>query len=343
MHHLPGLAGGDPQRLDPVVTLDDTIAGWRSWDAQHEPYRGAYAERVRRSALVLQALTYVPSGAIVAAATTSLPEVVGGSANWDYRYAWLRDASFTLKALWVGACPHEARRFFDWMAYAAMPGAADEHVQIMFGVEGERDLTEHELEHLRGFRDSRPVRVGNAAWNQRQLDVLGEVLEGAWVLREQLGDLDDLTGEFLAGLADRAARDWPQPDAGIWEGREGERDYLSSKLLCWVAIDRAMRLAPQLGRHARPNQWRQARDVVRDAILDQGWNANAEAYTGAFGSDHLDASVLLMPILGFVDAREPRMSATIDAIERDLTHHGLVQRWTGRSSAACRREARSRT
>ncbi|MDP8968144.1 MAG: glycoside hydrolase family 15 protein, partial [Actinomycetota bacterium] len=329
LQHLPGITGGAPAPLDPVAALDDTIAGWQSWSEQHQGYQGAYHELVHRSALVLRALTYVETGAIVAAATTSLPEVVGASANWDYRYAWLRDAALTLTALWVAACPDEARRFFDWMARAAAPGPQDEHVQIVFGVQGERDLTEHELEHLAGFRDSRPVRVGNAAWSQQQLDVLGEVLQGAWVLRDRLGELDDLTAEFLADLADRAARDWRKPDAGIWEAREGERDYLSSKLLCWVALDRAIRLAPKLRGHANVDAWGEARDAVREAICRDGWSDEAGAYTGAFGSDHLDASVLLMPILGFVDAADERMLATIDAVERDLARDGLVQRWTG--------------
>ena len=329
LQHLPGIAGDAPAPLDPAAALADTIAGWQSWSEQHQSYQGAYHELVHRSSLVLRALTYVETGAIVAAPTTSLPEAIGGSANWDYRYAWLRDASLTLTALWVGACPDEARRYFDWMSRAAAPGSHSEHVQIVFGVEGERDLAEHELEHLAGFRDSRPVRVGNAAWRQQQLDVLGEVLQGAWVLRDQLDDLDDFTAEFLAGLADRAARDWRKPDAGIWEAREGDRDYVSSKLLCWVALDRAIRLAPKLGAHADRDAWAEARDAVRDAICDEGWSEDAGAYTGAFGSDHLDASVLLMPILGFVDAGDERMLATIDAVERDLARDGLVQRWSG--------------
>jgi GH15 family glucan-1,4-alpha-glucosidase len=329
LHHLPGIAGGEPAPLDPSEALRDTIAGWQSWSEQHQRYQGAYRDLVHRSALVLRALTYVPTGAIVAAPTTSLPEVLGGSANWDYRYAWLRDAALTLTALWVGACPDEAHEFFEWMARAAAPGAEADHVQIMFGVQGERDLSERELEHLAGFRNSRPVRVGNGAWRQEQLDVLGEVLEGAWVLRDQLGDLDGATGAFLADLADRAARDWNKPDAGIWEAREGERDYLSSKLLCWVALDRGIRFAPQLGEHADVEAWTSARDAVRDAILKDGWSEQAGAYAGAFGSDHLDASVLLMPILGFIDPRDERMRATIDAIERDLGDDGLVQRWTG--------------
>lgn len=184
--------------------------------------------------LVLQALTYQPSGTIVAAPTTSLPEVMGGEANWDYRFAWLRDASLTLRALWIAACPHEAHRYLDWMA-RAVGHQRDHAIQIMFGVEGERDLSERELDHLAGYGDSRPVRVGNAAWRQRQLDVMGEVLEAAYVMRE-IVELGAPTAAFLCDLADRAAADWSDTDAGIWEGREGERHYTSSKVMCWVAL-----------------------------------------------------------------------------------------------------------
>jgi GH15 family glucan-1,4-alpha-glucosidase len=329
LHHSQGTRRVPPRPLDARAALEDTTAAWRSWSELHEGYQGPYREQVLRSALVLQALTYAPSGAIVAAPTTSLPEEIGGQANWDYRFAWLRDASLTLKALWVGACPDEAGHFFDWMANAARAPHAGGHVQIMFGVEGERDLTEHTLDHLRGYRDSAPVRVGNDAWSQRQLDVLGEVLEGAWVLRDQLGDLEPLTAAFLGDLADRAAASWRETDAGIWEARDAERHYLTSKLLCWVALDRAIKLAPQLGEQAAQERWGAARDEVRRAILERGWNDEAGAYTGAFGSDRLDAGVLLMAILGFLAADDERMLATIDAIERDLSHDGLVQRWSG--------------
>ena len=325
--------GGASERraapLDGRSALADTIAGWQSWADIHHSYDGPYPEEVMRSALVLQALTYQPTGAVVAAATTSLPEVMGGDANWDYRFGWLRDGSLTLKALWVAACPDEAERFFDWITAAAGPVVAGDHVQIMFGVRGEHDLTEHELTHLAGYRDSAPVRVGNDAWNQKQLDVLGEVLESAWVLRDQLDDAKPATKAFLCSLADRAAASWREQDAGIWEGREGERDYVTSKLMCWVALDRAVKLADRLGDDAHADEWAAAREEVRAAILEQGWSAEAGAYSGAFGSDHLDAGVLLMPIMGFLSADDERMAATIDAIERDLAHDGLVQRWTG--------------
>jgi len=329
LQSAPGIVGERPAALEPLAALIDTLAAWQSWSALHQGYDGPYAEQVRSSARVLQCLTFQPSGAIVAAPTTSLPEEIGGSSNWDYRFAWLRDASLTLKALWVGACPDEAQRYFEFMARAAGTSRGGEHVQIMFGVQGERDLTEHDLGHLRGYRDSVPVRVGNDAWRQKQLDVLGEVLESAYVLREQLGELDDLTTAFLRGLADRTAETWHEPDAGIWEAREGTRQYVTSKVMCWVALDRAVRMAAKLGAEDAVEGWAQARDDVRQAILECGWHEDAGAYTGAFGSDHLDAGVLLMPIVGLVSADDERMRSTIAAIEEQLTTNGLVRRWTG--------------
>jgi GH15 family glucan-1,4-alpha-glucosidase len=314
--------------LDGRATLDDTIAGWRSWTQTHQGYQGPYREQVMRSGLVLQALTYQPTGAVVAAATTSLPEKMGGSANWDYRFGWLRDGSLTLKALWVAACPDEGRRFFDWIAASTGP-VGEGYVPIMFGVGGEHDLTEHQLGHLAGYADSRPVRVGNDAWAQKQLDVLGEVLECAWVLRKQLGELSPPTAAFLRSLADRAAVGWREPDAGIWEGREGERDYLTSKVMCWVALDRAINLADRLGDEADVAWWERVREEIRKAILERGWNESVRAFTGAFGSDHLDAGVLLLPIVGFLPGDDERVVATLDAIERDLSKDALVQRWTG--------------
>ncbi|GIJ24793.1 glucoamylase [Micromonospora lutea] len=328
LHHR---RADDPQivPLDGRSALRETVAGWQSWDQIHQGYQGPYREQVRRSALVLQALTYQPTGAVVAAATTSLPEEIGGAANWDYRFAWLRDGSFTLKALWVAACPDEARRFFDWIA--ASVGSVDEadHVPIMFGVVGERDLTEHTLDHLEGHRDSRPVRVGNDAWRQKQLDVLGEVLECAWVLRDQVMDLSPAAANLLRSLANRAADTWREPDAGPWEGREGERHYLTSKVMCWVALDRAVKLARALDAQEQVPRWSKARDEVRAAILSEGWNTSTAAFTGAFGSDHLDAGVLGMPILGFLPGDDERVLSTVRSIERDLTRDGLVQRWTG--------------
>jgi len=329
LQHRSGMRPSPDQALEPRAAVADTIEGWRSWTAQHQGYTGPYSDQVGRSVLVLQALTYQPSGAIVAAPTTSLPEVPGGTWNWDYRYSWLRDASLTLRALWVAACPDEAAHYFDWMARAAVGAAKADHVQIMFGVEGERDLSERELPHLSGYGGSRPVRVGNEAWTQKQLDVYGEVLDAVHLLHGQLGELDSLTVSFLCGLADHAAAKWHETDAGIWEGREGERHYLTSKLMCWVALDRAVKLAPKLGDGARPEQWAVERDAVRGEILERGWSEEVGAYTGALGSDNLDAGVLLMPLMGFLPASDERMLRTIEAIARELSDGALVQRWTG--------------
>jgi GH15 family glucan-1,4-alpha-glucosidase len=315
--------------LDARAALDDTVAAWQSWTAMHQGYQGPYREQVTRSGLVLQALTYRPTGAIIAAATTSLPEEIGGSANWDYRFGWLRDGSFTLKALWVAACPDDGQRFFDWIAASTGPLDGERQVPIMLGAGGERDLTEHQLDHLAGYAGSRPVRVGNDAWTQKQLDVLGEVLECAWVLRDQLGELTRPTAALLRALADRAAVSWREPDAGIWEGREGQRDYLTSKVMCWVALDRAIKLADRLGEEADVAGWQRAREEIRAAILDRGWNEQVRSFTGAFDSDHLDAGVMLLPIVGFLPGDDERVVATLDAIERELAQDALVQRWTG--------------
>ena len=323
-----------PAAPDPEATLEDTARGWRSWSDEHDDYDGAYRELVHRSALVLRALVYGPSGAIVAAPTTSLPEVPGGEANWDYRYAWLRDASFTLNAMWVAACPLEAERYFDWMARAA-GGSPREHVQIMFGVDGEVDLSERELDHLAGYGGARPVRVGNAAWSQRQLDVPGEVLDAAWLLRDRLGTLEPRTARFLAGLADRAARSWRDTDAGIWEKRGPERHHVASKVMCWVALDRAVRLAEVLDAEDRAEAWALERDAVRAAVLEHGWSERAGAYGDAFGSDELDASVLLMALVGFAPGDDERLRATVDVVERELgSHDGLVRRWPGEEEGA---------
>jgi GH15 family glucan-1,4-alpha-glucosidase len=309
--------------------LRDTVAAWRSWSDLHQNYEGPWRELVRHSGRVLQGLTYFPTGAIVAAPTTSLPEAVGGNRNWDYRYTWVRDASFTLEALWVAACPDEAYKFFDFLAGATLTQLErGVDMQIMFGIGGEHDLTERELPHLSGWRASRPVRVGNGAWNQRQLDVYGELLNAAYRLRGQLTALEPITRHFLADVADAAARHYRDPDQGIWEIRGPPRDFLYSKLMCWVALDRAIRLADLLGAADRVERWRAVREEIRQAILTQGWSERVRAFTQAFGSDELDASALTMALVGFLPADDPRMLATIDAIERELTdERGLVYRY----------------
>jgi alpha,alpha-trehalase len=309
--------------------LEDTMTGWRTWSSLHQAYEGPWRDLVHHSGCVLQALTFQPTGAIVAAPTTSLPESIGGVRNWDYRYTWIRDASLTLDALWVAACPDEAHHFFAWMAGAVatqIRRGAD--LQIMFGVGGEHDLTERTLDHLAGWRESRPVRIGNGAWNQRQLDVYGELLSAARRLREQLGELDPTTRAFLFEVANATTARWHEPDQGIWEVRGGPRHFLYSKLMCWVALDSAIALADQIGAEGRVEDWIATRERIRQAILEQGWSDRAQAFTQAFGSDDLDASALMMPIVGFLPADDPKMKATIDAIAGRLTdERGLVYRY----------------
>ena len=331
LRHGEGLDAGLAGTIEPWVTLAETVEGWRSWVAPHPRPSGPAADAVTRSTLVLAALSYAPSGAVVGAPTTSLPEDPGGDRNWDYRYAWLRDAALVFNALRQTCCQSEAARYFDWMVRAAGGCADGDHVQIVFGVQGERDLIEHELDHLRGWRGSRPVRVGNDAWRQTQIDVLGEVMHAAAQLD---GDgFDEVTTWFLGVVADRAAEGWGEPDSGMWEARDTERHYTTSKLLCWVALDRAIGLADTIGRADDVPRWTKARDELRAAILERAWSGKAGAYAGAFGSDELDAGVLLMPIVGFLPATDERMRRTIDAVERVLGRgNGLVARWAAESA-----------
>ncbi|HZC72466.1 MAG TPA: glycoside hydrolase family 15 protein [Jatrophihabitans sp.] len=312
-----------------AAQAENTIGAWQSWSALHQRYDGPWADLVHQSGRVLQGLSFQPSGAIVAAATTSLPEGVGGERNWDYRYAWVRDASFTMEALWVAACPDEADDFFAFMATAAASGVGPDHgLQIMFGVGGEHDLAERELPHLAGWRDSRPVRVGNGAWNQQQIDVYGEVLGAAHRLIEQIGAVDDDTKRFLVACADTATTRWREKDQGIWEVRGEPQHFLYSKVMCWVALDRAIAMADLIDAGDRVDEWKQAREQIWEFVVRDGWRDEAGAFTQYLGSSALDASNLMMPIVGFLPADDPRMLATIDAIAERLTdEHGLVYRY----------------
>jgi alpha,alpha-trehalase len=328
--------------------LADTVSAWESWSEIHQAYVGPWKDLVQHSGRVLQSLSFAPTGAICAAATTSLPEVVGGTRNWDYRYAWVRDASFTIQALWVAACPDEADQFFDYVTSSAS-GSLDRggDLQIMFGVGGERRLTERELPHLEGWRQSAPVRVGNGAWNQRQLDVYGELLGAVYRLSDHLfdssqqvgpmadpdrwgapPDLAPATRRFFVQLADTAARRWDEKDQGIWEIRGEPRDFLYSKLMCWVALDRAVALAGPLEASDRVEVWQRTQARISEAILTKGWSQQANAFSQSFGSDELDASNLMVPLVGFLPADDPRVLATIDATEERLTDaRGLVYRY----------------
>jgi alpha,alpha-trehalase len=328
---------------------DDTVAAWQSWSQLHQGYDGPWRDLVQHSGRVLQALSFEPTGAICAAATTSLPEVPGRGRNWDYRYSWVRDASFSIEALWVAACPDEANQFFDFITTSAAGslGQGDD-LQIMFGIGGERDLSERELPHLEGWRHSAPVRIGNDAWSQRQLDVYGELLGAVYRLSDHLfdqaarrvgplaapdqwdamPDLAPATKGFLVQLADAAARRWTDMDHGIWEVRGEPRDFLYSKVMCWVALDRAVQLADHLGATDQVDTWRQVQNQISEAVVTKGWSDQANAFTQSFGSEALDASNLMLPLVGFLPATDPRVLATIDATEERLTdQRGLVYRY----------------
>ncbi len=328
----------DPWAQPPVTWSTDqvrawlhgTIEGWRSWAAQHQSYEGAYSELVHHSGRVLQGLTFAPTGAIVAAPTTSLPEAIGGDRNWDYRYAWVRDTSLTLLALWVAACPDEVADTFGFFVTAAgSTSGADDAVSILYGVGGERQIFEHEIDHLDGYHGSRPVRVGNGAWRQTQLDVYGEILDAAALFADRVDDFDDATSAFLVELADNALARWEETDRGIWEVRGDPQHFVYSKLMCWVALDRAIILADALDADAeRIDGWTQGRAAIHDAICERGWSDSASAFTQAFDSDELDAAALMISIVGFLPPDDERVRATVDAVRTKLTDdHGLVFRY----------------
>jgi alpha,alpha-trehalase len=353
LHHRKRAETGSVPRVwsqsEIAARLEDTVSAWKSWSELHQAYVGPWRDLVHHSGRVLQSLSFAPTGAICAAATTSLPEAVGGARNWDYRYAWVRDASFTIQALWVAACPDEANEFFDYVTTSAA-GSLDRggDLQIMFGIGGERDLSERELPHLGGWRRSVPVRVGNGAWDQRQLDVYGELLGAVYRLSDHVfdnasrrigpmaapdkwgapPDLAPTTRHFFVQLADAAARCWEEKDQGIWEVRGEPRDFLYSKLMCWVALDRAVSLADRLDASNRVDTWKQTQAQIREAILTRGWSDRANAFTQSFGSDELDASSLMLPLVGFLPADDSRVLATINATEERLTDdRGLVYRY----------------
>ena len=308
--------------------LRTTENAWRHWSEIHQSYNGPWRQLVHHSGCVLEALSYQPTGAIVAAPTTSLPEEIGGERNWDYRFSWVRDASFTMQALWVAACPDEAHEFFGFMTAAAAHSRPERPLQIMFGIRGEHDLSERVLPQLSGWKGSRPVRAGNGAWDQPQLDVYGEILDAAFRLRRQLRDLDQGVCDFLADLADAAAHQWGLKDNGIWEIRGEPQHFLYSKLMCWVALDRAVKLARQIRAADRAPEWEVAARDIREAILKHGWNEEVGAFTQHFDSADLDAAALMLPIVGFLPASDPRVLSTLDAVEEHLSDsRGLLLRY----------------
>ena len=313
-----------PNPIEPEQALRVAVAFWEDW-AERCTYEGHWHEAVHRSLLTLKALTFAPTGGIVAAPTTSLPERIGGVRNWDYRYCWLRDATLTLLALVRGGYVEEAGAWRDWLL-RAIAGSPDD-LQIMYGVAGERRLTEIELPWLDGYEDSRPVRIGNGASGQRQLDVYGEVVDALYQARRQgLPASDDawrLTGKVFEWLESG----WREPDEGIWEVRGPRRHFTHSKVMAWVAFDRAIKAVEQMGRDGPVDRWKAARTAIRDEVLREGFNAEIGAFTQYFGSDRLDASCLLIPLVGFLPATDERVVGTVRAIERDLVRGGFVERY----------------
>ncbi len=323
-----------PEPIDPERALADTESFWKGWIGRCT-YEGRFRDLVVRSLLTLKAMTYAPTGGIVAAPTTSLPESLGGVRNWDYRYCWLRDASLTLDALMVGGYLDEARAFRDWLLRAIAGDPAD--VQIMYDIAGARRLTEFELDWLPGYEGSKPVRIGNAASGQFQLDVFGEVLSCIYSGRRMgLAGRAEAWGTTQAVL-EYIERVWQHPDDGIWEVRGGRRHFTHSKVMAWVALDRATRAVEELGMgddHGRRMLPHLAalRERIHGEVCERGFNQRVGAFTQSYGSDQMDASVLVIPTYGFLPARDPRMLGTVAAVEKTLLRDGFVLRYQPQES-----------
>lgn len=314
--------------------LAHTLDCWHTWLAScaNCTYLGPYAYWVERSALALKLMTYAPTGAIVAAPTTSLPEKLGGVRNWDYRFTWLRDATFTLYAFHILGFTEEAHAFLHWLRRLSF--ADGEDVQIMYGIRGERDLTEQQLPHLNGYEGSRPVRIGNGAAQQRQLDVFGEILDCIHLYRRQGGferhreTLEGPLWAMMRSFVDHVCTHWQQPDHGIWEVRGGPQHFVYSKVMCWVALDRGIRAAEQLHLEADLPRWRAVRDQIRANILMRGYNTSIGAFTRSYDDMALDAANLLLPLVGFIPPDDPRMLSTVERVIEKLTdEHGFVYRY----------------
>jgi GH15 family glucan-1,4-alpha-glucosidase len=315
--HCPG-AGEAEERFR------ETVNYWQRW-LSHCTYHGRWREVVQRSALALKLMTYAPTGALVAAPTTSLPEGIGGVRNWDYRYTWLRDASFTLYALMRIGFTEEAARFMDWLAarWHEDKSAADGPLQLMYAIDGRATLVEEELSHLEGYRGSRPVRIGNAAHGQLQLDIYGELMDSAYLFNKHGTPLGYEAWKDLHRLVDWVCDNWARADEGIWEVRGGRRHFVYSRLMCWVALDRGLRLADKRSFPADRARWLRARDEIYEEVMHKGWDPQQRAFVQAYGSSALDASNLLMPLVFFTAPNDPRMLATVDAIRKPISQGGL--------------------
>jgi len=313
-----------PKEINAEHALDDTLSYWSEWSGRCT-YAGPYESLVRRSLMVLKALTYAPTGGIVAAATTSLPEAIGGVRNWDYRYCWLRDATFTLQSLLRAGYSDEAAAWRDWLLRAVAGDPSD--LQIMYGAAGERRLPEMTLDWLPGYESSPPVRIGNGAAGQLQLDVFGEVMDCLYEARKESIAYDPVAWALQCRLLEHLETAWRQPDEGIWEVRGPRRHFTHSKVMAWVAFDRGARTVDRLGLRGDADRWRAIAREIHEEICAQGYDAERSTFTQSYGAPELDASLLLLPLVGFLPPDDPRLVGTVRAIERELVEDGLVLRY----------------
>ncbi|GJL68260.1 MAG: glucoamylase [Nitrospirales bacterium] len=311
----------------------NTSAFWQRWLAQCQ-YDGRWREVVHRSALALKLLTYAPTGAIVAAPTTSLPENIGGPRNWDYRYTWIRDAAFSIYGLLRLGFTVEASRFMDWLNARCCELNPDGSIQLMYGIDGCRDLTEEELPHLDGHRSSRPVRIGNGAASQLQMDMYGALMDAVYLYNKHGASISYDLWVNLCRLLDFVCNNWEQPDEGIWEVRGGRRHFVYSKVMCWVALDRGIRLADKRGFPGNRARWMEERDRIYREIMERGWNADIGAFVQSYDSEALDAANLIMPLVFFVSPTDPRMLSTIDRTLEQLSLGSLVYRYENGKAAS---------
>ncbi len=315
---------GPPPAIDALRALNHTDLYWREWCARCT-YTGEWREAVMRSLLTLKALTFAPTGGIVAAATTSLPEQLGGVGNWDYRFCWLRDATFTLYSLMEAGFTEEAKAWSEWLLRAVAGDPAQ--LQIMYGAAGERGLPEFELKHLRGYEDSRPVRIGNLAAEQFQLDVYGEIMDAMHLARKVGIRTGANSWHLQRHLVEFVEKHWMEPDEGIWEIRGPRRHFTHSKVMAWVAVDRAVKGVEEFYLEGDVERWRALRQQIHEDVCRQGFHAGRGAFTQAYDSDQLDASCLMIPLVGFLPATDPRVVGTVQAIRRELVFGGLVYRY----------------